>query len=180
MYYAIVKKSGEFGKWYHINTDTLEKAQEFISTSIYVKNSKKTLKDYIIKTDDEYNKMVLKNKKDAEDKLEENLKLDPIAINVLEKILETEYKDVTIETIEDYSLKTDTHKPYYVTCYWENDGNGSFCDLEDIEGMYHDKATLGYYDNYEMTIYDAKTCNELDVTVSVTVKIGIDVKTNRK
>jgi len=171
MYYAMVKKNGEFGKWYKINVDNLDKAKDFVTTLISVKGSKKTVDNYIFKTDYEYDEMVLKDRKEAEDKLEESLRLDPVAINVLEKILERDYLDIDVEFIDEYGLKEGTHKPYYVKCYCSNGGNGSFCDLVEVEQMFYEKATSRNYD-YGLEVYDAKTCDQLDVDVYVSVKIN--------
>ena len=60
-YYALQKKNGSAGKWFVLESSTIKEAQDELELYLKVNTSNKTIANYLIKSENEYNKILKEN-----------------------------------------------------------------------------------------------------------------------
>jgi hypothetical protein len=164
-------KTNSWKHWEQIpKAKTLDKAEEYVKAYILVNCLRNKFSEYTIITEDEYNNILLEEKKTQC----KNLKLDERAISVFIKLigplLGCDYPEKSHVII--FGLNKGSDKPYYAYCYWGNDSNGFFCDEKDLIDLYKDKLIRSNDEAYDITVYDVETLKEVKVITEVKVHLN--------
>jgi len=170
-YFALIKRDG-LGKWMEIRKDSFEEAEEYVKAYCIVSAPKKKISNYKIISKEEHDNLLAEQKK----KEAKFLQLDDRAIRVAENFLNIKLKNITKDTIERFSLKENTEKPYYAKCSWGSGSNGSFCDRNDLVDLYTQEAESNSDEGFDIEVYDIDNDEDIYVVAKVEVKLFVDGK----